>query len=68
MCPGGPERHHLAAFDAATGALDPWNPTANTSTGPYSGSIGARHLWVGGEFTMINRVSQPGVVQFSGMP
>jgi outer membrane protein assembly factor BamB len=68
MCPGGPERHHLAAFDAATGALDPWNPTANTSTGPYSGAIGARHLWVGGEFTMINRVSQPGVVQFSGMP
>ena len=67
-CPGGPERHHLAAFDAATGALDPWNPTANTSTGPHSGTIGANHLWVGGEFTMINRVPQPGVAQFPGVP
>jgi outer membrane protein assembly factor BamB len=68
MCPGGPERHHLAAFDAATGNLELWNPTANTSTGPYSGTIGANHLWVGGEFTMINRVPQPGVAQFPGAP
>jgi hypothetical protein len=68
VCPGGPERHHLAAFDAATGNLDPWNPSANTSTGPYAGAIGANHLWVGGEFTMINRVAQPGVAQFSGAP
>ena len=67
-CPGGPERHHLAAFDAVTGALDPWNPAADTSTGPYSGAIGANHLWVGGEFTMINRLAQPGVAQFAGRP
>jgi hypothetical protein len=68
MCPGGPARHHLAAFDAATGTIDPWNPAANTSTGAYSGAIGANHLWVGGEFTMINQVAQPGVAQFPGVP
>ncbi|MGH9035697.1 MAG: hypothetical protein ACRD0O_08015, partial [Acidimicrobiia bacterium] len=68
MCPGGPQRHHLAAFDATTGALELWNPSADTATGPYSGTIGANHLWVGGEFTMINQVPQPGVAQFPGVP
>ncbi len=68
MCPGGPQRHHLAAFDATTGALEPWAPAANTSTGPYSGTLGANSLWVGGEFTMINQVPQPGVAQFPGVP
>ena len=67
-CPGGPERHHLAAFDAETGELDPWNPSANTSTGPYTGAVGARHLWIGGEFGMINRSPQPGIAQFPGVP
>ncbi|MGH9042891.1 MAG: hypothetical protein ACRDZ3_21975 [Acidimicrobiia bacterium] len=67
-CPGGPERRRLAAFEAASGQLDVWSPVANTATGPYVGAIGANHLWVGGEFTMINRVSQPGVAQFPGVP
>lgn len=66
-CPGGPERHHLAAFDAATGDLQLWTPTANTSTGPYTGAIGANHLWVGGEFTMINGAPHPGVAGFPGV-
>jgi hypothetical protein len=66
MCPGGPERHHLAAFDAATGNLDVWAPAANTTTGPYTATIGANHLWVGGEFTMVNQAPQPGVAQFPG--
>lgn len=67
-CPGGPERHHLAAFDARTGRLGNWNPDVDTPTGPYSGAMGARHLWVGGEFTTINGASQPGIAQFPGVP
>ncbi|MGH8972736.1 MAG: YncE family protein [Acidimicrobiia bacterium] len=66
MCPGGPERHHLAAFDAATGNLDVWAPAANTSTGPYTATIGAHHLWMGGEFTTVNQAPHPGVAQFPG--
>lgn len=67
-CPGGPERHHLAAFDARTGRLGHWNPAADTPTGPYSGAVGADHLWVGGEFTTINGIAQPGIAQFPGVP
>ena len=67
-CPGGPVRRHLAAFDAATGAVDPWGPTANTSTGPYTEALGAGHLYVGGEFTKINGHLQPGIAQFPGRP
>ncbi|HLF39979.1 MAG TPA: hypothetical protein VI854_00760, partial [Acidimicrobiia bacterium] len=67
-CPGGPERHHLSAFDAATGELLPWNPAANTSTGPYAGAVAADHLWVAGEFSLINRRPQPGIAQFPGVP
>jgi hypothetical protein len=67
-CPGGPVRRHLAAFDAATGAVDPWGPTANTSTGPYTAALGTHHLYVGGEFTKINGHLQPGIAQFPGTP
>ena len=67
-CPGGPSRRHLAAFDAATGAVDRWGPTANTSTGPYTAALGAHHLYVGGEFTKVNGHLQPGVALFPGTP
>lgn len=65
-CPDGPERRHLAAFNARTGHLRSWNPAANTSTGPYAGAVGERHLYIGGEF--INRRPQPGFAQFPGRP
>ncbi len=64
--PGGPERHHLAAFDAASGHLDWWAPVTDTATGPYVAAIGTRHLWVGGEFTAVNHAPQPGVARFPG--
>jgi beta-propeller uncharacterized protein DUF5122 len=67
-CPGGPVRRHLAAFDAATGSVDPWGPTANTSTGPFTAAVGAQHLYVGGEFTKINGHPQQGIAQFAGTP
>jgi hypothetical protein len=70
-CPNGTERRHLAAFDAATGLVDPWNPKADTHTGPYSVAVGGDHVFVGGEFNTINGNPQPGFAQFalpSSMP
>lgn len=67
-CPGGPERRHLAAFDAASGKLEPWAPVADTSTGPYTGAVGRNALYVGGEFTKINHSPQPGLAVFPGSP
>lgn len=67
----GPEqalRHHLAAFDAATGAVDDWNPVANTITGAFAAAVGAGHVFVGGEFTRINDRPQPGFAQFPVPP
>ncbi|HEY3240610.1 MAG TPA: hypothetical protein VGL92_13650, partial [Acidimicrobiia bacterium] len=66
--PGDDFRRHMAAFDAATGALDPWAPVANTKTGPYCAALGASHLYIGGEFTRINDLPQPGLAQFPGVP
>ena len=66
--PGDDFRRHMAAFDAATGALDPWAPVANTKTGPYCAALGASHLYIGGEFTRINDLPQPGLARFPGAP
>jgi hypothetical protein len=64
-CPNGTSRRHLAAFDAATGALDAWNPRADTSTGPWAAAVTADHLIVVGEFTRINGQRRPGYAQFT---
>jgi outer membrane protein assembly factor BamB len=67
-CPGGPGRRHLAGFSASDGSLLPWNPTADTSTGPYTAAVGANALYVGGEFNSINGKKQPGFAIFRGTP
>lgn len=67
-CPKGSPRRHLAAFGAGTGVLDPWNPTADTSTGPYEVAVGANDLYVAGEFSLINGFYQPGFADFGGRP
>lgn len=67
-CPNGRSRRHLAAFDAKTGALDGWNPRANTSTGPWAAAVTADHLLVVGEFTTINGKQRPGYAQFPRSP
>jgi hypothetical protein len=67
-CPNGTERRHLTAFDAATGVVDPWNPTADTPTGPYSVAVGNDHVFVGGEFNTINGAAHPGYAQFALPP
>jgi hypothetical protein len=64
-CPDGTPRRHIAAFAAATGKIDAWNPEANTPQGPYVAAVGARHLYVGGDFTKVNLKAQPGFAQFN---
>jgi hypothetical protein len=67
----GPEnelRHHLAAFNAGNGAVDDWNPTANTPYGAFAAAVGADHVFVGGAFTRINGDPQPGFAQFTVPP
>jgi beta-propeller uncharacterized protein DUF5122 len=68
FCPGGPRRHHLSAFNRADGQLLPWNPDADTSTGPFTVAVGANALYVGGEFMKINFKAQPGFTVFPGTP
>jgi len=68
FCPGGPNRHHLAAFGRTDGALLPWNPDADTNTGPFTLAVGANALYVGGEFRNINGQPQPGFAIFPGTP
>jgi hypothetical protein len=63
-CPDGTKRRHLAAFAAGTGGLQSWDPEANTPQGPYVAAVGARHLYVGGDFTKVNLKAQPGFAQF----
>ena len=64
-CPNGNSRRHLAAFEAANGTLDGWNPKANTSTGPWAATVAADNLIVVGEFTKINGQRRPGYTQFT---
>lgn len=59
-------RHHLAAFDAATGETDPWNPVANSSYGVYALAWSPGHVIAGGDFTKINYLPHSGLAQFSG--
>ena len=67
-CPGGPRRHHLLALNRSDGKLVAWNPDADTSTGPFTVTVGTNALYVGGEFLNINFEKQPGFTIFPGTP
>jgi hypothetical protein len=50
-CPQGTHNNHLVAFDAKTGFLDTtFTAQADTIKGPDDASLGARHMYVGGDF------------------
>ena len=68
FCPGGPRRHHLLAVGRADGVALPWTPDADTSTGPFTVTVGQDHLYVGGEFNKIDFKAQPGFTIFPGTP
>jgi len=68
-CTGGKEgdvpNRHISAFDPITGAHDrTFTAQFNTPQGPAVALIGARHLYVGGDFTKVNFAPHPGFVQF----
>jgi hypothetical protein len=68
-CTGGNEgdvpNRHISAFDPRTGAHDlSFTAQFNTPQGPATALIGARHLYVGGDFTKVNFAPHPGFVQF----
>jgi hypothetical protein len=64
--PGDNPNRHIAAFDATNGAQDlSFTAQFNTPQGPEVALVGARHLFVGGDFTKVNFEAQPGFAQFS---
>jgi hypothetical protein len=66
---GGQDRRFFAAADAATGALDPWNPRGG-GTGLGVWSLGADPLrtrvHAGGDFTSVSGVTHGRFARFSG--
>jgi WD40 repeat protein len=64
----GQSREKLAAFDRTTGALDAWNPGADSLAGIYAVHAASDRLAVGGDFTVIGGAEQPRYAQFSGTP
>ncbi|HEV8624605.1 MAG TPA: hypothetical protein VG034_09115, partial [Acidimicrobiia bacterium] len=66
FCPGGPRRHHLLAVNRADGMPLLWTPDADTSTGPFTVTVGEDNVYVGGEFNKINFKAQPGFTIFPG--
>jgi hypothetical protein len=70
-CPNGEPHRHLAAFEAKTGNVDPaFTAQADTNEGPTVAYIGARNLYVGGNFIRVsdtpgaNYRPQPGLAVY----
>jgi hypothetical protein len=62
--PGSLVRTHLAAVDATTGAIDPWDPSTNSVLGVHDMVATATQLGVGGDFTRIGGTDQQGFAGF----
>jgi hypothetical protein len=65
---GAATRHHLAALRASGGALQSWNPDADSPFGAFGAAISRSRVAFGGEFTVVEGENHQGVVQFSGTP
>lgn len=57
------QRNRLAAFDAATGALLPWNPGANNVVRALHQSSDGTGLFVGGLFTNVGGSARRGIAE-----
>jgi hypothetical protein len=59
-------RHKLFAVSLGTGAVTSWAPKLNSNLGVFTEAVDAASgdLWVGGDFTTVNGVSQPHVAVF----
>ena len=68
-CTGGRDgdvsNRHMSVFEPKAGAHDiGFTGELNTPQGPYAVLVGARSLYVAGDFTEANQAPQPGFVQF----
>jgi hypothetical protein len=63
-CSSPIRRSKLLAVDETSGALLPWNPSANSILGVFALSGSGTTLGVGGEFTRIGGVSQQAFAEF----
>jgi outer membrane protein assembly factor BamB len=53
-CPLGTPHRKLIAYEARSGDTDPsFTAQGNTRQGPYVALVGAHHLYVGGDFTLV---------------
>lgn len=62
---GGQPRVGLAAFDAATGALDPWAPEPSAAAASVSEAGG--RLWAGGSFATVAGATRRGLAAFAAV-
>jgi Domain of unknown function (DUF5122) beta-propeller len=62
---GSTRRNHVAAFNATTGAILSWNPTANSNLGPFVAQEAPGVLGWGGHFTRFGAVAQEGVAKYT---
>ena len=63
--PGSAARDKLSAFDETTGAIFPWDPSANTNLGIEAVAAGSNRLALGGEFTRVGGVDQQHFARFT---
>jgi hypothetical protein len=65
---GSLRRNHIAALDPMTGAIDAWNPGANSTLGVHILQSGPSQLGSGGDFTRTGGLDQQGYAQFANVP
>lgn len=58
-------RHHVAAVDATTGAVEAWDPNANSFHGIYTISTDTNSVALGGYFTKVSGFWQQGDAIFT---
>jgi hypothetical protein len=63
-CTTSIQRHKLLAVDEATGALQSWDPSANSALGVFALTGSGTTLGVGGDFTRIGGRAQQGFAEF----
>jgi hypothetical protein len=57
-------RHHLVAFDAATGSLKPWAPTVSGPHGVWALSASGGSVIAGGDFQVVAATVAAGLARF----